>query len=343
MTIVTAAGATLLLLGLNALFVAAEFSLLSTRRTQLEPAADAGSKAARLALKAIENVNLTMAAAQLGITMTSLGLGAISEPMIARLLVPLFTRLEITESLVHPLASAIALTFIVFLHVVYGEMVPKNVALATPERSALWLGPFMIAMIVVLKPVVIALNATANGAVRLFGIQPQGEVVSTFGHDEVASFVEEAHREGLLDADEYELVTGALDFQGGTVADVLLPTDTLVTISAETTSAQIEELCAETGYSRFPVMDAAGNLSGYLHIKDVLETDPTARDIPVADRWLRPLGTLSRDTGLVEALRSMQERGSHLAQVAEADGTTAGVVMLEDVLEELVGEIHDRI
>lgn len=334
---------TLVLLLLNALFVAAEFALISARRTQLEPDAQAGKRSAKLALKAMENVTLAMAAAQLGITICSLGLGAISEPAIAHLLEPVFDHLGVPHALVHPISFAIALTFVVFLHVVYGEMVPKNIALAAPDRAALILGPFMLGVIAVLKPLVVSLNWIANAAVRLVGIEPKDEVASAFTHDEVAGLVEESRREGLLDDDEYGLVTGALDFHDGTVAQVLLPRDGLVTIAPGSTPVDVEDACASTGYSRFPVARDDGELTGYLHIKDVLETDDDNRVRPIADKWLRPLATVSATTGLYDALRTMQGRGSHMARVADESGTVIGVVMLEDVLEELVGEIREQV
>ncbi|RLV55111.1 HlyC/CorC family transporter [Aeromicrobium phragmitis] len=337
-----AVGLTLVLLALNALFVASEFALISARRTQIEPLAQSGKRSAKLAIKAMENVTLAMAAAQLGITMCSLGLGAISEPAIAHLLEPIFESLHVPHGLVHPISFAIALAFVVFLHVVYGEMVPKNLALAAPDRASLILGPFMLGVIAILKPVVIALNAIANNAVRVLGIEPKDEVASTFTHDEVAGLVEESRREGLLDEDEYGLVTGALDFHEGTVDQVLLPSDTLVTIDRAATPVEVEKACAETGFSRFPVVDDAGELTGYLHIKDVLETDEQMRSVPIADKWVRPLSTVTLSAGLFDALRTMQKRGSHMARVADqASGEVVGVIMLEDVLEELVGEIRD--
>ena len=205
-------GLTFVLLALNALFVASEFALISARRTQLEPLAQAGSRPAKLALRAMENVTLAMAAAQLGITICSLGLGAISEPALAHLLEPGFEALSVPEGLVDPIAFVIAMTFIVFLHVVFGEMVPKNLALVGPDRAALFLGPFMLGVVAVLKPFVVALNATANAAVRLLRIEPVDEVASTYTHDEVAGLVEESRREGLLDeemvaAEDWDIAT----------------------------------------------------------------------------------------------------------------------------------------
>jgi CBS domain containing-hemolysin-like protein len=324
---------TLVLLALNALFVAAEFALISARRTQIEPLAQAGSRTARLALRAMENVTLAMAAAQLGITMCSLGLGAISEPALAHLMEPVFAALDVPEGLVHPISFVIALTIVVFLHVVFGEMVPKNLALVQPDRASLVLGPFMLLVIAVLKPLVVTLNGIANVSVRLLGVKPVDEVSSTYTHDEVA---------GLVDDDEYDLVQGALEFHDGRVEQVLLPRDVLVTVGPSATPADVEQACARTGFSRFPVSDDdGGDLLGYLHVKDVLETDEAARRAPVADKWLRPLSTVGTGSGLLEALRIMQARGSHMARVADASGDVLGVIMLEDVLEELVGEIRD--
>lgn len=332
---------TVVLLGLNALFVAAEFALISARRTQMEPRVAEGSRTARLALKAMENISQVMAAAQLGITICSLGLGAVGEPAIAHLFEPVFEWLNLSEGLVHPISFILAMTIVVFAHVVLGEMVPKNLALVGPDRAALILGPFMLGVVAVLKPFVIVLNSIANVLVRLFRVEPKDEVASTFSHDEVAGLVEESRREGLLDEDEYGLVSGALDFYAGTVEQVLLPRDGLVTIPPSATPVDVENACARTGFSRFPVVDEDGEITGYLHIKDVLETDDVARTDTIADKWLRPLATVSSTSGLHEALRTMQSRGSHMARVADEAGQVTGVIMLEDVLEELVGEIRD--
>jgi CBS domain containing-hemolysin-like protein len=331
---------TVVLLALNALFVAAEFALISARRTQLEPRIAAGSAPARLAMRAIENITQVMAAAQLGITICSLGLGAVGEPAIAHLMEPVFEAVNVPEGVVHPVSFVIAMTIVVFAHVVLGEMVPKNLALVGPDRAALFLGPFMLAVVLVLKPFVVLLNGTANLIVRAFGVEPKDEVASTYSHDEVAGLVEESRREGLLDEDEYGLVSGALDFSDGTVAQVLLPRAGLVTIPPSATPVDVERACADTGFSRFPVVDAMGDITGYLHIKDVLETDGAARRETIADKWLRPLATVHADSGLYEALRTMQARGSHMARVADESGQVLGVIMLEDVLEELVGEIR---
>lgn len=340
MSAVAALLLTVTLLALNAVFVAAEFALISARRTQLEPRVAAGSRPARMALRAIENITLVIAAAQLGITICSLGLGAVGEPAIAHLLEPVFNAVNLPDGVVHPISFVIAMTIVVLMHVVLGEMVPKNLALVGPDRAALILGPFMLAVVALLRPFVIVLNGAANLIVRSLRVEPKDEVASTYSHDEVAGLVEESRREGLLDEHEYGLVSGALDFSDGTVDQVLLPLDGLVTIAPTATPVDIEQACAATGFSRFPVTDSGGDIAGYLHIKDVLETDEASRHETIADKWVRPLATVVAGSGLYEALRTMQSRGSHMARVANQSGEVLGVIMLEDVLEELVGEIR---
>jgi len=219
--------------------------------------------------------------------------------------------------------------------------VPKNIALAGPERSALLLGPPMMLVVLALKPLVISLNAIANALLRAIRIEPRDEVASAFTREEVAAMVDESRGEGLLEADEYDRLAGALGFTERTVVDVLLAEDRLVTVAQGATGAEIEQVCAETGFSRFPVRGRSDDLLGYLHIKDVLETDPERRERAVDDKWIRSFATVRPGDVLHDALTSLQLRGAHLARVVDDDGDVLGLVTLEDVLEELVGEIRD--
>ena len=230
----------------------------------------------------------------------------------------------------------------VYLHVVLGEMIPKNIALAGPDRVALILAPAIWGFVTVLRPVIVVINAVASGILSLFGVRLQQEVSSTFTREEVAALVEESRGEGLLEADEYDRLAGALGFTDKTVITVLMPPDTLTTVRRGSTPVDVEALCAATGYSRFPVVnEAADELVGYLHIKDVLEPDASRREAPIEDRWIRPFALVSATDQLHEALETLQRRGAHMARVVDADGTTLGLATLEDVIEELVGEIRD--
>jgi CBS domain containing-hemolysin-like protein len=333
--------AVLLLFG-NAFFVAAEFALVSARRTQIEPRAEEGSPFARTTLRAMEHMSLVIGVNQLGITVCSLVLGAVAEPTAAKLLEPLMHVLHAPESVRHPIAFTIGLAVVVYLHVVLGEMIPKNIALAGPDRAALVLGTPIWAIVSVLRPVIVGINALASGVLKLLGVRLMDEVSSTYTREEVAALVEESRGEGLLEDAEYDRLSGALGFTEKTVATVLMPPETLQTVRRGSTGADVEALCAATGYSRFPVVgERDGDLLGYLHIKDVLETDEARRERPVEDKWIRAFAPVRSDDLLHETLEQLQRRGAHMARVVDAEGATLGVATLEDVIEELVGEIRD--
>jgi CBS domain containing-hemolysin-like protein len=332
--------AVVLLLG-NAFFVAAEFALVSARRTQIEPRAEEGSRLARTTIRAMENMSLVIGVNQLGITVCSLVLGAVAEPAAAALLEPALHAAHAPASLQHPIAFVVGLAFVVYLHVVLGEMIPKNIALAGPDRAALVLGTPIWAIVSVTRPVIVGVNALASSVLRLLGVGLMDEVSSTYTREEVAALVEESRGEGLLEEGEYDRLSGALGFTEKSVATVLMPPDTLQTVRRGSTGADVEALCASTGYSRFPVVGDDDQLIGYLHIKDVLETDESRRERPVEDKWIRPFAPVRADDLLHDTLGKLQRRGAHMARVVDDQGGTLGVATLEDVIEELVGEIRD--
>jgi CBS domain containing-hemolysin-like protein len=332
--------AILLLFG-NAFFVAAEFALVSARRTQIEPRADAGSRVARTTLRAMEHMSLVIGVNQLGITVCSLVLGAVAEPTAAHLLEPPLEAIGVPASLIHPIAFSVGLAVVVYLHVVLGEMIPKNIALAGPDRAALLLGTPIWAIVSVTRPVITGVNALASAVLRLFGVRLMDEVSSTYTREEVAALVEESRGEGLLEDGEYDRLSGALGFTEKTVETVLMPPETLETVRRGSTGADVEASCAATGFSRFPVVGDESELLGYLHIKDVLETDEERRQRAIDDKWIRPFALVRDDDLLHDTLEKLQRRGAHMARVVDASGGTRGVATLEDVIEELVGEIRD--
>ncbi len=330
----------LLLIG-NAFFVATEFALISARRTQIEPLAAAGSRFARTTLKAMENLPLVIGVIQLGITVCSLLLGAVAEPAIARLIEPGLHALHVPERLLHPIAFALALAVVVFLHVVLGEMVPKNLTLAGPDRAALVLGAPIWAVVAVLRPVIVVINAAARLVLKTVNVDLLDEVSSAYTREEVAALVEESRGKGMLAEEEYGRLAGALGFTEKTMAEVLMRVEDLETVRRGATAADVEALCAATGYSRFPVVAEDDTLLGYLHIKDVLETDEARRVRVVDDKWVRPFAPVRVDEPLHDALARLQQRGAHMALVVDAGGGVLGLATLEDVIEELVGEIRD--
>ena len=332
--------AVFLLLG-NAFFVAAEFALVSARRSQIEPMAEAGNRFARTTLRAMENMSEVIAVNQLGINVCSLVLGAVAEPTVAHLIEPVVHAMQVPESFLHPVAFVIGLAIVVYLHVVMGEMIPKNIALACPDRAALVLGTPVWAIVTVMRPVIRVINAVARGLLGLVGVKLMDEVSSTYTREEVAALVEESRGEGLLQEDEYDRLAGALGFTERTVAAVLMPPASLTTVSRSATVAEVEDVCAETGYSRFPVTGDDGLLVGYLHIKDVLEPDESRRELPIDDKRIRPFAPVTTGALLHDCLQTLQRRGAHMARVVDTDGRTLGLATLEDVIEELVGEIRD--
>jgi CBS domain containing-hemolysin-like protein len=327
-----------LLLFVNAFFVAAEFALISTRRSSIEPLAARGSRRARVTLAGMEQASLLLAGSQLGITLASLGLGAVAEPSVAHELERLFDAVGAPDGLLHPISFVIALLIVVFLHVVIGETIPKNLAIAGPEGAALLLVPALTGLVRLLRPAIAGLNWLANLTLRAVRITPQDEVTSAFTREEVAGLIAESHHEGLLDQGDHEHLSDALGFDARTARAVLLPLDRLVTVTPGVTPEEVEQLSAATGFSRFPVRADSGDLIGYLHLKDVLETDPVQRTTAVAAKRIRPLLRVGIDDSLGSVLRTMQTNGAHLARATDAEGQLLGVVALEDVLAELIGE-----
>lgn len=229
------------------------------------------------------------------------------------------------------------------LHVVIGEMVPKNIALASPDRAALFLGPALVWVVRVLRPFIAGVNAIANLILRGLGVDARDEVTSAFTRDEVAGLVAESRREGLLDLGEEQLLTGALEFEARLARTVLLPMSEIVTLPVHVTPREIEQAVGRTGFSRFPVEDSDGVLSGYLHLKDALVTDPGLLDEPSTSDLVRPLPSVQVTEPLRDVLATLQRTGAHLATVTDGAGVVLGLVALEDVLEELVGEISDEL
>lgn len=330
--------ATFLLLALNAFFVAAEFALTGSRRSRIEPLT-ATSKAARKVLWSIENLSRMLAAAQLGVTLCSVGLGVMAEPAIAKLIEIPLEALGLAPTAIHGIAFVLALIVVVGLHVVLGEMVPKNISVTFPEKAALRLIPPLLMFEKVFYPIIAVLNLISNFVLRLFGIEPKNEVASAFTADEVASIVAASAAAGVLQ-DDQGLISGALEFSDHNARDVMVPVADVAGVSIDVTPAQIELNVAATGYSRFLVRDTDGQVRGYVHLKDVLAIPEVLRDDPIPPWRIRKLVEVAPDDEVETVLRTMRSSGTHMADVVD-DGELVGIVFLEDILEELVGEVRD--
>ncbi|MEI7031612.1 hemolysin family protein [Streptomyces pratensis] len=329
-----------LMVVVNAFFVGAEFALISVRRSQVEPEAEAGSRRARSVIWGLEHVSALLAAAQLGITLSTLVLGVVAEPAIAHLLEPAFDGVGVPHGLVHPLSFVIALGVATYLHMLLGEMVPKNIALAEPTRSALLLGPPLVAMARALRPVIFAVNAFANALLKLLRVETRDEVSATFSDDELARMVQDAGDAGLVDDRSAQRLHHALELGRRPVRDVVMPVDRVLYARVGTTPEELERLSSEYGFSRFPVMDSEQRILGYLHVKDALDAAP--RDVPFPVSALRPIARVRAATPLDDVLTALRRSRTHLAAVLDDEGRLAGMVTMEDVLRELVGRPQER-
>lgn len=319
----------------NAFFVGAEFALISVRRSQIEPRAQEGNKRARMTLWGLRHISAMMATAQLGITVSSLVLGAVAEPAIAHLLEPAFEAASVPDAFVHPIAFVIALTVATYLHMLIGEMIPKNLALAAPVPAALLLGPPLVALTRALKPVVFGINAFANVLLKLLRVEARDEVESVFTDDQLARMVVDSSQAGLLSSADGERLRDALELGTRPVGEILVPAQRMRTVEHTVTPARLERAAAEAGFSRFPVTGEDGTVLGYLHIKDTLGV--TDRDRPFPRTALHPVTRVRIDTPLDDTLTALRANDSHLAAVTGESGKVLGFVTMEDVLSELVG------
>lgn len=335
-----AIGLGVLLLVLNALFVGAEFSLLSSRRDRLEALREQGHRRANTVISASQEGSLMLTSAQLGITLCSLGLGRLGEPAVAHQLESLTGSWQVPDPILHGVAFAIALAIVVVLHVLVGEMVPKNLAIADPERLALWLVPALVAFVRLARPFTALFNLLANGVLRLLRIEPKSELETAYTSSELAELLVESRREGLLEQSEHRRLAQTLSSAEHTVNDVLVPLDKLTTLPPDPTLGDVEHAVSTTGFSRFPVR-SNGGLLGYLHVKDILDQAGHDPATLVAAARIRRLPTVREDSRLDDALTALRRARSHLATAVDAGGQPLGVVALEDLVEEYVGTVRD--
>jgi CBS domain containing-hemolysin-like protein len=341
--------ATILLVGTNAFFVAAEFSLISARRDRLEALAEQGRSSAVTALRAGEQLPLMFAGAQLGITVASLMLGRLGEPAVADLLQRPFDLVGVSPTVLHTVSLVVALAIVVTLHVLLGEMVPKNIAIAGPEKVAMLLIPAYLAYVRAVRPILTFYNWCTGVTLRVLRVQPRDELEVAVSTVELSEMIAESVSEGLLDPEEHTRLTRALQIRNRRVADVAVPVAEIHAVPVAAagsgpTVGAVEKALAATGYSRFPVVDnieADHKFLGYLHIKDVLSLagDPHA----VIDlARVRPLPRVSESVTVPEALSRMRRSNSHLALVTGSDETVVAMVALEDLVRDLVGVVRDR-
>ena len=336
--------ATVAFLLLNGFFVGAEFALIAARRSSIEALAESGNRRAQIAERSLHELSLMLAGAQLGITMASFALGAIAEPAIATVIENgLHDVVDLSPEVLHSISFVIALTIVVFFHMVIGEMAPKNIAIAIPEKSALWLAaPFRL-FVTIFRPFIHLLNLTANAGLRLIRVEPQDELRSVHTARELGAMIAESARHGVLDKTQHRLLSRAASFGERDAGSALVPRTEMASVPATITPRELESLVATTGHSRLPMYgDHLDQILGFVHAKDLLRIAPSDRDRPLDPRLLRPMLIVPESKRLHPLLFEMRRQRKHFALVVDEHGGTEGIITMEDLLEELVGEIRDE-
>ena len=329
-----------LLLAGNAFFVAAEFALVASKRYRLEHAAVGGSRAARAALDGSRELSLMLAAAQLGITLCSLGLGALAEPAIEHLVHPLLHGIGLPKVPSGVIAFLLALLVVTFLHLVIGEMMPKSWAITDPERSATLLALPFRGFVRLVRPALVALNALANAALKPFGVHSQDQLAQAHGPQEMHILLERSRAEGLIGAEQTELLTSMLKLQDTKVADVMTPDDQLVTVPPDAPALDIEAASLRCGRSRLAVVSPTGEVLGLVHVRDAIRVTTPGRSATAAE-LMDPPFTLEAAVTVTDAVTRMRAARAQFALVTRA-GARVGFVALEDLLEQVIGEFDDE-
>jgi len=332
------------LVAANAFFVAAEFALVSARKTRLEEMARDGDRKAMLALRAVQSLDRVISATQLGITLASLGLGWVGEPIVADTFAGLFAGLPavLAKFATHGVAVAIAFTIITMLHIILGELVPKGIALLHAEVVASWLSAPLIGFAWVMHYPIGVLRGAARRILRLLGLKPLSEHEPLHSPEEIRILVEQSGESGSLEPGDARLLEGVFEFSEKTAEEVMTPRTEMVTIEADLGVADAADVVATAGRSRYPVYrESLDEIIGVVHAKDVLRALREAPTSTVKDIVRQPLfvpGTREVE----DVLADMKRLKTHLAVVLDEYGGTAGLVTMEDLLEEIVGEIYDE-
>jgi CBS domain containing-hemolysin-like protein len=340
-------GVGLLLTVGTGLFVASEFALVNLDRSELEARRDRGETRLTLTIAALRITSTHLSSAQLGITLTTLLTGYAMEPALSGLLSPPLTSLGLSSAVVPVVATTAAVVIATLASMIIGELVPKNFALALPIQTARLVLPFQTVFTTVFKPAVVLLNGSANGVLRSIGIEPKEELSGARTAEELSSLVRRSAGAGLLEKDTATLLHRTLLFSGHTAADVMTPRPRVASIQRTASAQSVIDLTRQTGYSRFPVVDeGVDDIVGIVHVKQAVAVPRRRRaDVPVSalqSEAVRVPETMKLD-GLLVELRG--GRGYQMAIVVDEYGGTAGVATLEDLVEELVGEVadeHDR-
>lgn len=332
----------LALIAVNAFFVAVEFALMAVRRARIEQMADDAVIGARSVLNALDSINVQLAASQLGISIVSLLIGWLVEPILSTAVIKLLGDIAVPTYVIRSIGLVIGLGLVAFVHMVFGEMVPRTIALARPDRTARMLVPIHLLFVTVTAPAVHALHWMGRVGTRLVGVEPIDELAPSHTASELAVMVDEAHESGQIDPDDHDLLAGAFAFLGVTVDQVMARAEDLVTIPHGATVGEAERLMHESGHSRVLVMGVgADQVIGFLHAKDLINLTEMDRASLLPPGLIRVALRVGPEEPLDEVMLKMRRARRHVAVVIE-DRRVVGLVTLEDVIESIVGDIMDE-
>lgn len=332
-----------ILVFLNGFFVAAEFSLVKVRQSRLTQLSREGNRRANYALKVNNRLDTYLSATQLGITLASLGLGWVGEPAISELLIePIMHKMGATDpTLISTVSVAVGFAIITFLHIVLGELAPKSLAIQKSEETSLWLSWPLLMFYRLFLPVIWLLNSAANGALRWIGIEPAGEAEAAHSEEEIRILMNQSAKSGVIDKDEMTLMDNIFDFSDMLAREVMLPRTDMDCLYTNLSWEENMKIVTETKHSRYPVaVEDKDQIIGFVHITDLLLPDPD-RPLDLAE-MVRPILNVPESMEVSHVLRLMQKKHSQLTLVVDEYGGTAGLLTAEEILEEIVGDLHDE-
>jgi CBS domain containing-hemolysin-like protein len=332
----------LLTLG-TAFFVGVEFALIAVERSRVETLAAEGDRRAGIVLRALKALSFELSGAQLGITITSISVGYIAEPTLAEGLRPLLTDLGLPERSTLGVAVGIALFVATMIQMVLGELVPKNLAIARPIGSSLVLGPLGHAVNLAIKPLIVVFNGAANWTVRRLGVEPKDELSIVRSLEEIEQLVHSSREGGFLRQEEFSLLSRSITFAGKTAADALVPRTSVDGIEADRSLDALRRLSLDSGHSRFPVCgESLDDIKGTVHVKDIFSVPYERRESTAVAKIMQEALIAPESRDLESLLLDLRSGRKQMAVIVDEYGGTAGIITLEDILEEIVGEIEDE-
>ncbi|MEH7330553.1 hemolysin family protein [Priestia megaterium] len=334
------------LIGLTGFFVATEFAIVKVRSSKIDQLVAEGKKGAVSAKKVITHLDEYLSACQLGITVTAMGLGVLGEPTVERLLSPIFMKFDLNESITHLLSFGIAFIVMTYLHVVVGELAPKTFSIQKAEAVTLLFSAPIIWFYKIMYPFIWILNGSARILVGMFGLKPASEHELAHSEEELRLLLAESYKSGAINQSELKYVNNIFEFDERLAKEIMIPRTEMITISEHDTIGAFLEMAALEQYTRYPVTTDGDKdqIVGMVNIKEILSDvafDDTLRD-QLISHYVKPVIQVIESYSINKLLRKMQKERIHIAILLDEYGGTAGLVTVEDILEEIVGEIHDE-